>query len=165
MPTKNRRFAFWRACLLILLLVAAAVGIQQHSARAQNKEPFPDGYDAVVAAPKSHKVVFENAFVRVLEVTIPAPGTTEPMHHHRWPGFFLSWDTGGASPHVRYHRGDGTVSDQPSRVTPSHPGAWSIHWMKPEAMHAIEVLDDGKSSAGNKDEPPLLRVEMKCVPD
>ena len=80
MPTKNSRFTFWRVCLLILLLVAAAVGIQQHSARAQSKEPFPDGYDAVVAAPKSHKVVFENAFVRVLEVTIPAPGTTEPMH-------------------------------------------------------------------------------------
>jgi hypothetical protein len=151
MPTKNRRFTFWRVCLLILLPVAAAVGIQQHSARAQNKEPFPDGYDAVVAAPKSHKVVFENALVRVLEVTIPAPGTTEPMHHHSWPGFFLSWDTGGTSPHVRYHRGDGTVSDQPSRITPSHPGAWSIHGMKPEAMHAIEVLGDGKSSAGNKD--------------
>jgi hypothetical protein len=61
--------------------------------------------------------------------------------------------------------GDGTVSDQRLRVTPSHPGAWSIHSMKPEGMHAIEVLDDGESSAGNKDEPPLLRVEIKCVRD
>ncbi len=47
--------------------------------------------------PKSHKVVFENAFVRFLEVTIPAPEWTEPMHHHRSPGFVLGWDTGGAS--------------------------------------------------------------------
>jgi hypothetical protein len=46
---------------------------------------FPDGYDAVQAAPGSHKVIFENALVRVLEVTIPPNGQTEPMHHHRWP--------------------------------------------------------------------------------
>jgi hypothetical protein len=55
---------------------------------------FPDGYDAVQAAPDSHKVIFENALVRVLEVTAPPNGQTEPMHHHRWPSFFLDWDTG-----------------------------------------------------------------------
>ena len=76
---------------------------------AQDKSEFPDGYDAVQAAPNSHKVVFENAFVRVLEVTVPAAGKTEPMHHHRWPSFFLDWDRGGGMPHVRYHRPDGTV--------------------------------------------------------
>jgi hypothetical protein len=68
----------------------------------QDKSGFPDGYDAVQAAPNSHKVIFENAFVRVLEVFVPAPGTTEPMHHHRWPSFFLDWDTGDKTPHVRY---------------------------------------------------------------
>jgi hypothetical protein len=67
MPIKNKRFTVWRICLLTLLIVAAVIGIQQHSARAQNKDLFPDGYDAVVAAPKSHEVVFENVFVRVLE--------------------------------------------------------------------------------------------------
>jgi hypothetical protein len=46
----------------------------------QDKSEFPDGYDAVQAAPNSHKVVFENEFVRVLEVTMPSPGATEPMH-------------------------------------------------------------------------------------
>ena len=56
----------------------------------QDKSEFPDGYDAVQAAPNSHKVVFENAFVRVLEVTVPAAGKTdEPMHRHRWPSFFF----------------------------------------------------------------------------
>ena len=62
---------------------------------AQDKSGFPDGYDAVQAAPNSHKVIFENAIVRVLEVILPPPGATEPMHHHHWPGFFLNWDTGG----------------------------------------------------------------------
>ena len=49
-----------------------------------NKANFHDGFDAVQAAPKSHRVVFENAFVRVLEVSVVA-GETVPIHHHRWP--------------------------------------------------------------------------------
>jgi hypothetical protein len=130
----------------------------------QDKTGFPDGYDAVQAAPNSHKVVFENEFVRVLEVTIPPQGQTEPMHHHRWPSFFLDWDTGGGSSHIRYHAGDGTVRDIPSKDGPSHPGIWSIHWMKPEAMHAIEVVNTPPSAASIPGQPPLLRVEIKCHP-
>jgi hypothetical protein len=125
----------------------------------QDKSGFPEGYDAVQAAPNSHKVVFENALVRVLEVTVPAPGTTEPMHHHRWPGFFLDWDTGGKTPHVRYLRPDGSVRDEPSVDEPVHPGRWSIGWMKPESMHAIEVVERRERAST---EPPLLRIEIKC---
>src|ERR1700678_4559553 len=55
---------------------------------AQDKTGFPEGFDAVEAAPQSHK--FENAIVRVLQVEV-APGTKEPMHHHRWPSMFLLW--------------------------------------------------------------------------
>ena len=73
----------------------------------QTTPGFADGYDAVAAAPASHKVVFENAFVRVLQVTLPAKGATEPMHHHRWPSLFLGYDTGGSTPHIRYHTTDG----------------------------------------------------------
>lgn len=131
----------------------------QGIADSQDKSEFPDGYDAVQAAPNSHRVLFDNALVRVLEVTVPAPGTTEPMHHHRWRSFFLSWDTGGKTPHVRYHRPDGTVQDQPSVNKPVHPGKWSIGWMKPEPMHAIQVLDRPEKAST---EPPLLRVEIKC---
>jgi len=127
---------------------------------AQDKAGFPDGYDAVQAAPNSHKVLFENAFVRVLEVTMPPVGETEPLHHHRWPSFFLDWDTGGASPHVRYHRGDGTVVDQPSEPSPKHPGHWSVRWMKPEPLHAIETVEFPPSP----DEPGLIRVELRFQP-
>src|SRR5208283_1993792 len=44
-------------------------------------------------------------------------------------GHASSWIDSDNCSHRFYMRGDGTVSDQPSRVTPSHPGAWSIHWM------------------------------------
>jgi len=130
----------------------------------QDKSEFPDGYDALQAAPNSHRVVFENALVRVLEVTVPPAGKTEPMHHHRWPSFFLDWDSGGGSPHVRYHRPDGTVRDIPSKEMPAHAGAWSIQWMNPEPMHAIEVVDLPKTATNRPDAPPLLRVEIKCHP-
>jgi hypothetical protein len=52
----------------------------------------PSGWDpaldAVVAAPKHHRVVFENENLRVLEVTLEA-GDEEPVHHHRWPSVFV----------------------------------------------------------------------------
>jgi hypothetical protein len=151
-----------RRILAALGWVFPAFAACSGSASPQEKSDFPDGYDAVQAAPNSHKVVFENAFVRVLEVTVPAPGTTEPMHHHRWPSFFLDWDTGGKTPHVRYLRQDGSVRDQPSTDEPTHPGKWSIKWMKPEPMHAIQVVN---RAASTSDEPPLLRVEIKCLPE
>ena len=44
--------------------------------------------DAVKAAPKHHKVLFENERVRVLEVTLE-PNDEEPVHHHRWPSVFV----------------------------------------------------------------------------
>lgn len=44
--------------------------------------------DAVVAAPKHHKVLFENETLRVLEVTLE-PNDEEPVHHHRWPSVFV----------------------------------------------------------------------------
>ena len=46
------------------------------------------GLDAVAAAPKHHKVIFENAKLRVLEVTLE-PQDEEPLHHHRWPSVFV----------------------------------------------------------------------------
>jgi quercetin dioxygenase-like cupin family protein len=48
-----------------------------------------DELDAVVAAPNSHRVVFENEKVRVLEVSVP-PGTREPEHTHRWPSVVVA---------------------------------------------------------------------------
>ena len=44
--------------------------------------------DAVIAAPKHHKVLFENENLRVLEVTLEHEDE-EPVHHHRWPSVFV----------------------------------------------------------------------------
>src|SRR5690606_35041475 len=44
--------------------------------------------DAVAAAPRHHKVLFENDNLRVLEVTLE-PNDEEPVHHHRWPSVFV----------------------------------------------------------------------------
>ena len=150
------RRKYWALAALVLL---APLAWQLHAA-SHDKSAFPEGFDAVQAAPGSHRVIFENSLVRVLEVTIPPSGKTEPMHHHRWPSFFLSWDTGGKSPHVRYHRPDGSVGDSPSVNAPVVPGHWSVQWMQPEPMHAIEAVDN-TTAVG---ELPLLRVEIKVAP-
>ena len=41
----------------------------------------PQDLDPLKVAADTHKLLFENRFVRVLEVRVP-PGKTEPMHQH-----------------------------------------------------------------------------------
>ena len=53
-----------------------------------NDWTWPLAMDAVVAAPESHKVLFENDDARVLEVIIP-PGEREPEHTHRMPSIMI----------------------------------------------------------------------------
>ena len=45
-------------------------------------------HDAVPAAPRFHKVVYENESLRILEVTV-LPGERETTHHHRWPSVMV----------------------------------------------------------------------------
>jgi mannose-6-phosphate isomerase-like protein (cupin superfamily) len=54
--------------------------------------PWGDALDALVAAPAQHRLVFENAHVRVLDTRI-APGERTPVHTHRWPAvhYVVSW--------------------------------------------------------------------------
>ena len=48
--------------------------------------------DALVAAPGHHRLVLENAHVRVLDTRI-GPGERTPVHTHRWPAahYVVSW--------------------------------------------------------------------------
>ncbi len=142
-------------------LFAASFILATHLA-GQNPAGFPDGYDAVQAAPNSHRVLFENAFVRVLEVTVP-PGTKEPMHHHRWPSLFLRWDAGGRTAHQRYYRPDGSIHDMPSNEKPVTAGAWRVTWMEPEPMHSIENAETPESALTLPKVPPTVRVELKFL--
>lgn len=54
--------------------------------------PWDDSLDALVAAPGQHRLVFENAHVRVLDTRI-APGEQTPVHTHRWPAahYVVTW--------------------------------------------------------------------------
>jgi hypothetical protein len=51
--------------------------------------PWPDSLDALVAAPKHHKLVFENERLRILDTRIPA-GDLVPVHTHRWPAVYYT---------------------------------------------------------------------------
>jgi len=55
---------------------------------ASDPSTWDPAFDAVTAAPKNHKVVFENDRLRVLEVTLES-GEEEALHHHRWPSVFV----------------------------------------------------------------------------
>jgi hypothetical protein len=152
-----------RATLISIFRVAlASVVFPGSRAIAADDTGFPDGFDATQAAPNSHRVLFENSFIRVLEVTVP-PGTKEPMHHHRWPSIFLNWSTGGRTGHQRYYRADGSVRDTPSRETPVTGGTWRVTWMEPEPMHSIENVETVESAALLPKRPPTVRVELKFV--
>lgn len=56
--------------------------------RASDPATWDPAFDAVVAAPKNHKVLFENDKLRVLEVILE-PNEEEALHHHRWPSVFV----------------------------------------------------------------------------
>jgi hypothetical protein len=49
-----------------------------------NPADWPKDKDALIAAPRNHKILLENDRVRVLDVTV-APGEVEAVHSHRWP--------------------------------------------------------------------------------
>jgi mannose-6-phosphate isomerase-like protein (cupin superfamily) len=57
-----------------------------------NQQHWPEELDALAAAPRNHRLLFENDSVRVLETSI-APSQVTPLHTHRWPAtlYILSW--------------------------------------------------------------------------
>jgi quercetin dioxygenase-like cupin family protein len=64
----------WVALVSLLALVATATAFSLTQSTS-------DALDPIRVAADTHKVAFENAFVRVLEVRIP-PGSIEPRHRH-----------------------------------------------------------------------------------
>lgn len=159
----RRGFRAGKAVLLAVLACICSLTLlgRHYYLYAQDNAGFPQGFDAVEAAPDSHKVVFENAFIRVVQVTLPPAGHAEPMHHHRWPSLFLGYNTGGKTAHIRYHTPDGEVRDIPSHFDPPHPGLWEAEWMKPEPLHSIETVEAPMPSPGAP--PGWLRAEIKCA--
>jgi len=98
-----------------------------------------DPLDPIRVAGDTHKVAFENKFVRVLDVHLP-PGKVEPRHRHPhgMSVYFSDWDAkvtmDGGQPEVR-HRKAGTF-------------AWS------EAV--VHRVENAGNTAGH-----ILRIELK----
>lgn len=94
-------------------------------------------FDAVVAAPKHHKVLFENESLRVIEVTLP-PNDEEPVHHHRWPSVFV------------FDAIKGPIHDMAPDGTPLPPDR--------DLMQALAVWDGKGCLVVNMAPQPLGRV-------
>jgi len=109
---------------------------------------WPKDKDALIAAPRNHKVLLENDQVRVLDVTV-APGEVEAVHSHRWPsvlyfmaaGDFIDRDANGK-----------VIFDSRTLKTPL---VFPLTMYKePEAPHSVENLSTTVTLH-------LVRVEMK----
>ncbi|MBI3833283.1 MAG: hypothetical protein HY287_03020 [Planctomycetes bacterium] len=96
--------------------------------------PWPAELDALVAAPKQHRLLLENAAVRVLDMQI-ATGECTPVHTHQWPAvhYVLSW-----SAFVRRHTEGNIVVD--SRVSGSGQCPPAAFWGEPLGPHSLEIV-------------------------
>ncbi len=113
----------------------------------QDKEgEWLDSLDAACAAPDSHKIMFENDRVRVLEVIIPA-GHKEPWHTHRRSSLMLI----DASAGIRYFYAEDNFYESPRKSNES--GLPRIEWLPPEGIHSVENVDDLPYHA--------IRIELK----
>ena len=112
---------------------------------AEGNWNWPPSMDAVVAAPESHRVLFENDYVRVLEVTIAA-GHREPEHTHREPSIMIV----DGPARIHYYRCDTLAFSSPADAAAA--GTWAS-WMDPEGPHSVENVDGHPYHA--------IRVELR----
>ena len=117
----------------------AAIVVVAAVSRVVFSQTTVDPLDPVRVAGDTHKLAFENTFVRVLDVHLP-PGKVEPRHRHPhgMSVYFSDWDArvqaDGAAAEVR-HRQNGTF-------------AWN------EAItHTVQNV--------GKTEGHILRIELK----
>ncbi len=90
-----------------------------------------DELDAVVAAPRHHKVLLEDDRIRVLE-TLILPGEETAVHTHVWSGYLyiVNW-----SDFVRYDADRNVMLDSSSLASPPAPG--SAIWAPPLPPHSL----------------------------
>ena len=102
--------------------------------------PGNQEFDAVKAASKTHKVLFENDKVRVLQVTIE-PGEKEPVRSHPYKSI--------------------TIVEKPSRIKYYDESGNEIEeveiegvsWIEPKGLHSTENTGDSEFKG--------YRIEMK----
>lgn len=99
---------------------------------------WPAELDALIAAPRHHTLLFENAHVRVLDTRIAA-GDTTPLHTHRWPAAMYILST---SDFVRCDADGEVLLDTREQAAPSAPPpvVWSAP-LPPHTLHNVGVAD------------------------
>ena len=123
---------------IVLFAAAAAVLAGVVTALAQG-QTSGDALDPVRVASDTHRIAFENAFVRILEVHIPA-GKTEPRHRHPHglSVYFTDWEA------------KSTADGKPPQVNSRRTGtfAWSD-----AIVHTVENV--------GRTDGHVLRIELK----
>jgi hypothetical protein len=94
--------------------------------------PWPAELDALIAAPRHHRVLFENERVRMVETRIQ-PGDTVPLHTHRWPG---ALHIQGWSDFLRRDEHGNVLFD--SRKAGPPPEIPFFGWLEPLPPHTVE---------------------------
>ena len=123
----------WFALASLIALVAATATAFSLTQSAS------DALDPVRVAPDTHKVAFENAFVRVLEVHIP-PGSIEPRHRHPH----------GLSVYLSDWQAKVTVDGKEALVNQRKSGAFT--WSE-AVIHTVQNVGPTKGH--------VLRIELK----
>lgn len=120
-------------------LVAAIVLIGAATALVAGQQSKDDALDPVRVAANTHRIAFENAFVRVLDVRIPA-GSIEPRHRHPHglSVYFSDWNA-----KVTVDGRDASVNQRTAGTF-----AWSD-----AVIHTVENV--------SKSEAHVLRIELK----
>jgi hypothetical protein len=110
---------------------------------------WPDELDAIHAAPRHHRVLFENDRVRVLDTRI-SPGDTVPVHTHRWPAMLhlMSW-----SDFVRRDAEGRVLVD--TRGKPPPAPLPLVIWSDPLPPHTLENVGSAELHA--------VSIEIKDV--
>lgn len=122
-----------------LLLVGAVAPLALTAAAGGLAQAPADPLDPVRVAGDTHRLAFENGFVRVLDVHLP-PGKVEPRHRHPhgMSVYFTDWEAkvtvDGKAPDVRARRA-GTF-------------AWSD-----AVVHSVENVGETEGH--------ILRIELK----
>ncbi len=140
-----------RFALLAVLLATSPAGVAGQATTtglSQGKTcAWPAALDAPVAAPKNHRILFENERVRVLEVVVEVGGR-EPLHAHCWPSLLYVTFRGK----LREWDADGNVVRE-VKETPPTSAFPQTQWLDVSPPHSIENLDSQPIH--------LLRIELK----
>ncbi|MCE1180977.1 MAG: hypothetical protein LWW81_01520 [Rhodocyclales bacterium] len=135
------------ACLCLGFIGQSCAQEMPISTDGTDPKTWDPKQDAIIAGEKNHVVIFEDAELRVLSVTVQ-PGEVEVPHHHRWPSIIV-YDRP-----VKSEKRDAAGNLLP----PKRPAGDKVELprvirLPPEALHSVSNLDTKPLH--------LIRIEFK----